>query len=544
MIMQYKKRIVYIITLTAAAVLLIISLYTQKRSNNSTQNNLTQSGIQGISHIVAEHNNASSSNNSNPELNFTLSDNKRILKRDGIIGYDLKIDRNETLYSKLMEVGFSNSAAHLISHSINDKYTLSRLQYNQHVLITMPMDNNFMAHDEIGKIKAISALNVLIRDKLIEVEFFEKNKLYQSSVSANRSTEDAYATLENKNIHKLIENAANTNHGNIIMQNDKHKQYIAPNSMHNQTTQSIHTAEHELVANLYTSDIVIPEKFANIRIINEPIINSLLYTLQSNDVPRNIAYNIVNVLKGTINLKRDITIGSTITALYQPGSGNIHEDKILYIKLYTPNTGEIELYRYEMPNKDVRFHYKNGGNIAKLLLGSPIEGAKIVSPFGMRYHPKLKRLRMHKGVDYRAKKGTPIMSTGDGVVEIVTHHKHYGRYVKIKHNNTYSTLYAHLDSFSPNIKKGQRVQQGQIIGNSGATGLATGPHLHYELHKNGVQINPLQAEKSLITSDPLSRKDKLLFNTQRDEINQLLHSMIENDAVSKHQVYNIIEATV
>ena len=122
---------------------------------------------------------------------------------------------------------------------------------------------------------------------------------------------------------------------------------------------------------------------------------------------------------------------------------------------------------------------------------TPIEGARLSSNYGQRKHPVLGYTRMHKGVDFSAPTGTPIMAAGDGVVERASWYGSFGNYVRIRHNGTYKTIYAHMSKYGKGIKQGTRVRQGQIIGYVGATGRVTGRHLHYEVYMNGAQVNPL-----------------------------------------------------
>ena len=121
---------------------------------------------------------------------------------------------------------------------------------------------------------------------------------------------------------------------------------------------------------------------------------------------------------------------------------------------------------------------------------TPIDGARLSSRFGKRRHPVLGFTKMHKGVDFAAKKGTPIYAAGDGVIERANVYGGYGKYIRIRHNSQYKTAYAHLYKFARSIKKGKSVKQGQIIGYVGSTGRSTGPHLHYEILFNNKQINP------------------------------------------------------
>ena len=149
----------------------------------------------------------------------------------------------------------------------------------------------------------------------------------------------------------------------------------------------------------------------------------------------------------------------------------------------------------------------------KAFIRTPVNYTRISSKFTTgRYHPVLHRIRAHKGVDYAAPIGTPIKATGNGVVKDVGWKSGYGNTVVIQHGQKYTTLYGHLNSFAKNMYTGKKINQGQTIGYVGMTGLATGPHLHYEFHINGVHVDPLSVK--LPTADPLSNSELNEFKTQ------------------------------
>ena len=160
---------------------------------------------------------------------------------------------------------------------------------------------------------------------------------------------------------------------------------------------------------------------------------------------------------------------------------------ILYANLILQGR-EYPLYYFS--NNNFSDHYdERGQSIKKTLMKTPINGARLSSSFGMRKHPILGFNKMHRGTDFAAPLGTPVMASGDGKIVNASWCGGGGNCVKIKHNSTYSTVYAHLSKFARGIKKGVRVKQGSIIGFVGSTGMSTGPHLHYEVIKNGKKIN-------------------------------------------------------
>jgi Membrane proteins related to metalloendopeptidases len=149
----------------------------------------------------------------------------------------------------------------------------------------------------------------------------------------------------------------------------------------------------------------------------------------------------------------------------------------------------------------------------------PINGARISSSFGMRFHPILNTNRPHNGTDFAAPRGTPIMAAGAGIVERANRFGSFGNYIRIRHANGYETAYAHLQGFARGIRAGARVQQGQTIGYVGTTGRSTGPHLHYEVHLNGRPTNPMALD--LPTGRTLSEDELALFEAERERILQI-----------------------
>jgi murein DD-endopeptidase MepM/ murein hydrolase activator NlpD len=210
-------------------------------------------------------------------------------------------------------------------------------------------------------------------------------------------------------------------------------------------------------------------------------------------IPRNIALSLVKVFSYDIDFQRDIKQGDRIEVLYdkfytQEGKFS-HNGSVQFAALKLKNR-TLEIYKHVNSHGEEQFYDKEGKTIVKTLLRTPINAARISSSFGMRMHPVLGYSRMHKGVDFAAPIGTPILAAGNGVVEFKGTKSGYGKYLKIRHNNIFSTAYAHISKFPASIKVGSRVKQGQVVAYVGNTGLTSGPHLHYEVHKHGVEINP------------------------------------------------------
>ncbi|HLF66329.1 MAG TPA: peptidoglycan DD-metalloendopeptidase family protein, partial [Gammaproteobacteria bacterium] len=188
------------------------------------------------------------------------------------------------------------------------------------------------------------------------------------------------------------------------------------------------------------------------------------------------------------------------------------------------NQGKVfRAIRYENAAGQVDYYTPEGHSMRKAFIRTPVEFARVSSKFNPhRRHPILHTIRAHKGVDYAAAKGTPVRATSDGVITAANTQRGYGKVIEIQHGSNYSTLYAHLNGYASGMKKGMAVKQGQIIGYVGMTGMATGPHLHYEFRVNGIHKDPLTVE--LPNSDPIHAKHKLQFLAHvSDVLEQMSH---------------------
>ena len=240
-------------------------------------------------------------------------------------------------------------------------------------------------------------------------------------------------------------------------------------------------AKREIVTNL-----------KKIIVLKEGTIKSSLYkSATKEDISPNIIVEFARLYGFQIDFQRDIRKNDSFQIVYEiyvDENGKIFENgKIVYANLIL--RGQYNQLYY-FPKKNYDGHYdENGKSVKKALMKTPINGARLSSSFGMRKHPILGYNKMHRGTDFAAPEGTPIMASGDGVITKAGWCGGGGNCVKIKHNRTYQTVYAHMKNFSSLAIPGNRVKQGQIIGYVGSTGMSTGPHLHYEVIENGKKIN-------------------------------------------------------
>ncbi len=279
----------------------------------------------------------------------------------------------------------------------------------------------------------------------------------------------------------------------------------------------------------FTSKII-KKNFKKELVYKETLITKSLY---SNAIDIGISPNIIiefaRLYGFQIDFQRDIWKDDSFQIIYEE---YVNENKeivdtgeIIFANLNLQNV-DYQLYKHEYEKDKIDYFDENGKSVKKTLMKTPINGARLSSSFGKRKHPILGYTKMHTGTDFAAPQGTPIMASGDGKVMKAGWCGGGGNCVKIKHNNTYQTVYAHMSKFGSGIKKGVRVKQGQIIGYVGSTGLSTGPHLHYEVIENGRKINSQKLK--LPSGKVLKGKERKRFEVNKIKIDVLKSNLIAN----------------
>ena len=269
----------------------------------------------------------------------------------------------------------------------------------------------------------------------------------------------------------------------------------------------------------YVSRQVVLPLERHLRAARGTIFSSLYQAAVDAGVPVAVLTDMIRAYSFDVDFQREIHGGDSFQVMYEEfddEDGNVvRYGAPLYASLGVSGV-DLAIYRYTPKSGFTDYFNDKGESVRKALLRTPIDGARITSGFGMRSHPLLGYTRMHKGVDFGAPTGTPIMAAGDGVIEVLGWEHGYGRYVRIRHNSTYKTAYAHMSKFASGLKVGSKVRQGQIIGYVGQSGNATGPHLHYEVLVNNQQINPLDVK--LPSGEVLAGAELDDFYRQRDAL--------------------------
>ena len=256
--------------------------------------------------------------------------------------------------------------------------------------------------------------------------------------------------------------------------------------------------------------------------------NSLYNSAQQQGVDPEIIIEFARIFGFEIDFQRDIRENDEFQILYErfeDDDGEVQKNGEIIFAYLNNNGREISLYRYKDEKNNIGYYSQDGKSIEKALMKTPINGARLSSSFGLRKHPILGYNKLHQGTDFAAPKGTPIMASGSGTIEMASWNGAYGKYVRIRHNSTYKTAYAHLSRFGKNIRRGAKVQQGQIIGYVGSTGRSTGPHLHYEVLVQNKRVNSQRLK--LPSGKNLVGKEKQIFENTKEQIEELRTKLLK-----------------
>ena len=341
-------------------------------------------------------------------------------------------------------------------------------------------------------------------DKILDSYSINKNEINAIKQSLSKKV----------NINKL-----NTNQKiHIILDktNNKIKEFVFQIS----NTEKIYLSKN-------SEDLEFDEKILSIKldkkiIYKENIILQSLYKAATDqNIPPNTIIEFARIYGFQVDFQRDIRKEDKFQIMYEvfidENKKIIETGEILFANLKLSGQ-DNSLYYFDKEN--LEGHYdKNGKSVQKALMKSPINGARLSSSFGMRKHPIDGYNKMHRGTDFAAPKGTPIMASGNGIVKKAGWCGGGGNCVKIRHNSTYETVYAHMSKFARGIKNGVRVKQGQTIGYVGSTGKSTGPHLHYEVIVNGKKVNSQKLK--LPSGKVLKGKDRENFETAKIKLDVL-----------------------
>ena len=372
---------------------------------------------------------------------------------------------------------------------------------NFHSLIKDKIQNQ---HNKktIGIKKGQSLNSILSEAGASQKEIFNISKILRQYISLKKiNTNQIFEVLTNKDNGEIIRLTVNLD--NI-------------NSLH------IFKKDNKFVANKIEK--VLYKK----TVLGEGLIKSSLFqAAQKENIDAEVIVEFARIYGFEIDFQRDIRKNDIFQIVYDKyvdDDGELQKNgEIIYA--YMKNKGrEIALYRF-VDRKGISGYYQtNGKSIEKALMKTPINGARLSSSYGMRKHPILGYNKMHRGTDFAAPKGTPIMASGSGIIEMAKWNGAYGKYIRIRHNSKYKTAYAHLNGYARGIKRGAKVRQGQIIGYVGSTGRSTGPHLHYEVLVNGKRMNSQRLK--LPSGRTLRGEDREKFEISRIKIDVMRSNLV------------------
>jgi murein DD-endopeptidase MepM/ murein hydrolase activator NlpD len=251
--------------------------------------------------------------------------------------------------------------------------------------------------------------------------------------------------------------------------------------------------------------------------------SSLYATAKDNRVPDYITAELTRVFAYDVDFQRQVKASDSFEVFFgNPLTGSSTKRKVMHYAQLTLGGKTKTYYRYTTADGQTDYYDEQGRSATKSLLKTPVSGARLTSGFGMRRHPLLGYSKMHAGVDFGAPYGTPIRAAGSGVIEVAGRNGAYGIAVKIQHNKKYETLYAHMSKLAAGIRRGAKVNQGQIIGYVGSTGRSTGPHLHYEVRVNDRAVNPNRINAA--GGKQLAGKDLKAFRQHKMKIATLMQN--------------------
>ena len=420
--------------------------------------------------------------NKNPEFVFLISTAFIVIMLMQIFNF-IKEERKQTLFNIINNIYFEKTL-HNIIKNFDPRYINIEHKISQGENFNSILKKHGIPLKEINKIKKILSK----KNNLNKLKYNQTIKFTIDLTDSKKIINFLYPVSRTKKI-KLVRDTSNDNFEYLEINTDLNKRFSYKEG---KITQSL----YKTATNLKIQPNIIVE-FAR------------LYGFQ-------------------IDFQRDIRKNDGFQIIYEVFEDDnkkiIETGKIIFANMILRRQ-ENELYFFE--NKKKEGHYdKNGKSAKKALMKTPINGARLSSRFGMRKHPILGFNKLHRGTDFAAPEGTPVMASGDGIVIRARWCGGGGNCVKIKHNSTYSTVYAHLSKFASGIKEGVRVKQGRVIGYVGSTGMSTGPHLHYEVIENGKKINSQKLK--LPSGKSLGGEERKLFEVNKIKINVLKSELILN----------------
>ena len=386
--------------------------------------------------------------------------------------------------------------------------------------IESSLDNTYLK-------KTIKELTNYLKPRFTYIDYYSKSgDTYQGIISK--------LNISNEEKNKILKNLLKEKSLNILRINQKFS-FKIDNLFNRQVVEfKIQTdKKNEILFSKLSNknefaSTKIKKNFTKKLVYKETIITNSLYNSAINlNIKPNIIVEFARLYGFQIDFQRDVWKNDSFQIIYEEFVNDdnkiVDTGEIIFASLNLQNIN-YQLYKYEYDKNKIDYFDENGKSVKKTLMKTPINGARLSSSYGKRKHPILGYTKMHLGTDFAAPTGTPIMASGDGKVTKAGWCGGGGNCVKIKHNNKYQTVYAHMSKFGRGIKRGVRVKQGQLIGYVGSTGLSTGPHLHHEVIENGKKINSQKLK--LPSGKILKGEERKKFELAKIKIDVLKSNLI------------------
>ena len=402
----------------------------------------------------------------------------------------------------------------------------------------------YIVNKQIKSNKTKKKINIVKNSEFIAVKKFLLNKIKSPFINVHYQVKSGDTLkkilkkneINDKDIQKTIvefkklAKSSNIISGNWIDIVLKKEASLKKNSLHKILIPISKSSSVEILKNeqgeLFAEKII-TKLFKKLKLAENNIDKSLYASAIKAKIKPDVIVEFARIFGFEIDFQRDIRKNDTFQILYE----SFYDDSDEFVKsgpiLYaymSVNNREIALYKFGN-DKDYGYFDINGKSVEKALMKTPINGARLSSPFGMRKHPILGFNKKHTGTDFAAPEGTPIMASGSGTVVFAKWCGGGGNCIKIKHNSTYSTVYGHMKSFTKGIRKGTKVKQGRIIGYVGSTGMSTGPHLHYVVIVNGKKVDSQKLK--LPSGKILKKEERKKFEVHRIKTDVLIAELID-----------------
>ena len=349
----------------------------------------------------------------------------------------------------------------------------------------------------------------------------------------NLSTALKRINFENHHVSKIINTITELNKGHKILSSlpvGMIIHYSNPSNITGGALKLNYTKTKDIfvwqdIDDKYNSQVFVRPARTEETLIKGVIKNNLYISALKSGMPENTLLEMISLLGFSIDFQREIRSGDSFEVLFTKKidilSDLVTETKPIKYVSINLSGNKLNFFNYKDKFGLPQYYDENGKSSKRTIMKTPINGARLSSRYGNRKHPILGYTKMHRGLDFAAPSGTPVFAAGDGFIEKAGWNGSYGKYIRIRHTGTYKTAYAHLSGFHKNIRVGKRVLQGKIIGYVGTTGRSTGPHLHYEVIKNNIQVNPMRIK--LPAGKDISKAD---INNYKNHVEKILNQKI------------------